>query len=75
MGYFELVNDEKASLAISYRSDDKMPGLYGLTSLFSTISYQLATLSFDVVLENTISTQVAFHGAFEAVLHVFCQIR
>ena len=27
MGYFYLVNDEKASFAISYRSDDKMPGL------------------------------------------------
>lgn len=33
------------------------------------------TLSFDVITENIISTQVAFLGAFEAVLHVFCQIR
>ena len=26
-GIFLTVNDEKASFAISYRSDDKMPGL------------------------------------------------
>ena len=36
---------------------------------------RVVTLSFDVITENIISTQVAFHGAFEAVLHVFCQIR
>ena len=28
MGYFQLLNGEKAFLAISYRTDNKMPGQY-----------------------------------------------
>ena len=61
-----MVWDEVSSRVVAVELWFNLPIQYNQLSV---------TLSFDVITENIISTQVAFNGAFEAVLHVFCQIR
>ena len=74
-----MVNDEKASFAIGYRSDDKMPGLLGLISKrkqLCTCSTLFCTfLSFEgLQRENSSSRNFQVTRYIEEILYVLLYI-